>query len=141
MVYDGKVLKPLQEGESYKSLGILVADRFLEEVTKLKVSREYLRRLRKVLKSQLNGGNLVQGVNTWAVSLFRYSAAFISWKSASCGLQIRIVDSCLQYMGDCTQSLMLIKDCINLEKFGGRGLIAIEDCVKVPTRHLEVYVP
>ena len=80
MVYDGKVLKPLQEGESYKSLGILVADRFLEEVTKLKVSREYLRRLRKVLKSQLNGGNLVQGVNTWAVSLLRYSAAFINWR-------------------------------------------------------------
>ena len=30
------------------------------------------------MKSKLNGGNLVGGVNTWAVSLLRYSAAFVS---------------------------------------------------------------
>ena len=31
------------------------------------------------MKSKLNGGNLVRGVNAWAVSLLRYSAAFVSW--------------------------------------------------------------
>ena len=31
---DGKVIKYLQEGESYKYLGILEADKFLEEKTK-----------------------------------------------------------------------------------------------------------
>ena len=31
---------------------------------KLKVSKKYFRRLRKDLKPNLNGGNLVQGVNT-----------------------------------------------------------------------------
>ena len=49
---------------------------------KLNVSKEYIRRLRKVLKSKLNGGNLVCGVNTWAVSLLRYSAVFISWRKS-----------------------------------------------------------
>ena len=44
----------------------------------MKVSKEYFRRLKKVLKSRLTGGNLVQGVNTWAVALLRYSVAFIS---------------------------------------------------------------
>ena len=57
---DGKVIKSLQEGESYKYLGILEADKFLEEKMKLNVSKEYIRRLRKVLKSKLNGGNLVR---------------------------------------------------------------------------------
>ena len=52
---------------------------------KLKGSKEYFRGLKKVLKSKLNGGNLVQGVNTWAVSILRYSAAFISWRK--CELQ------------------------------------------------------
>ena len=52
---------------------------------KLKVSKEYFRRLKKLLKSQLNGGDLVQEVNTWVVSLSRYSAAFISWRK--CKLQ------------------------------------------------------
>ena len=77
---DGKVIKSLQEGEKYKYLGILEAARFLGGEMKLKVSKEYFRRLKNVLKSKLNDGNLVQGFSTWAVSLLRYSALFISWK-------------------------------------------------------------
>ena len=48
----------------------------------MNVSKEYIRRIRKVLKSKLNGGNLVHGVNTLAVSLLRYSAAFVSWRKS-----------------------------------------------------------
>ena len=66
---DGKVIKSLQGGESHKYLGILEADKFLEEKMKLNVSKEYIKILRKILKSKLNGGDLVSGVNTWAVSL------------------------------------------------------------------------
>ena len=83
---DGKVIKSLQEGESLKYLGILEADKFLEEKMKLNVSKEYIRRIRKLLKSKLNGGNLVREVNTWAVSLLRYSAAFFSWRKVNCKL-------------------------------------------------------
>ena len=61
---DGKVIKSLQERESYNYLGILEVEKFLEEEMKLKVSEEYFRRLKKVLKSKFNGGNLVQGVST-----------------------------------------------------------------------------
>ena len=79
---DGKVIKLLQEGESNQYLGILDTDKFLEEKMKLNVSKEYIRRIRKVLKSKLNGGNLVRGVNTWTVSLLRYSAGFVSWRKS-----------------------------------------------------------
>ena len=34
------------------------------------------------MKSKLNGGNLVRGVNTWAVSLLRYSAVFVIWRKS-----------------------------------------------------------
>ena len=74
---DGKVIKSLQESQSYKYLGILEAEKFLEEKMKLIVSKKYIR-LRKVLKSKLNSGDLVRGFNTWIVSLLRYSAAFVS---------------------------------------------------------------
>ena len=47
---DDKVIKSLQESESYKYLGILEADKFLEEKIKLNVSKKDIRRLRKVLK-------------------------------------------------------------------------------------------
>ena len=49
---------------------------------KLNVSKRYIRRLRKLLMSKLSGGNLVRGVNTLAVSLLRYSAAFVSWRKS-----------------------------------------------------------
>ena len=65
---NGKCIKSLQGGERYKYLGILEADTFLEEKMKFNLSKEYIRRLRKVLKSKLSGGNLVCAVNTWAVS-------------------------------------------------------------------------
>ena len=77
---DGKVtiklvtIKLGKEGGSYKYIRILVALKFLGEEMKLKGSKECFRILRKVLKSKLNGGNLAQGVNTWAVSFLRYSA-------------------------------------------------------------------
>ena len=75
---DGKIIKSLQKDEIYKHVRILEAERFLGEETKLKVSKEYFRRLEKVLKSKLNGGNLIQEINTCEVSLLRYSPAFFS---------------------------------------------------------------
>ena len=45
---DGKVIRSLKESESYTYLGILEADKFLEEKIKLNVSKEHIRRLKKV---------------------------------------------------------------------------------------------
>ena len=61
---DGKVIKLLQGGESCNYLQTLEADKFLEEKMKLNVSRENIRRLRKVLKSKLNGENVVHRVHS-----------------------------------------------------------------------------
>ena len=121
---DGKVIKSLQGGESYKYLEILEADKFLEGKMKLNVSKEYIGRLRKILKSKLNGGNLVQGVNTWAVSLLRYSAVFVSWRKSE-----------LQAIDRKTTKLFTIYGALHpksdvdklyiLRKEGGRCLISI----------------
>ena len=135
----GKLVKSLQEGESYKYLGILEADKFLEDKMKFIVSKEYIRRLRKVLKSKLNGGNLVRGVNTWAVSLLRYLAAFVSWmKSEPQGIDRKTrkmftIYGALHPKSDVDRLYMPRKE-------GGRGLIFIEDCVELAIRGLEVYV-
>ena len=136
---DGKVIKSIQEDESYKYLGILKADRFLGEEMKLKVSKEYFRRLKKVLKSKLNGGNLVQGVNTWAVSLLRYSAAFISWRKC----ELQAIDRKTRKLFTIYGGLHSKSDVDRLyipRKDGGRGLIVIENCVELAVRGLEVYV-
>ena len=55
---------------------------------KLNVSKEHIRRLRKVLKTKLNSGSLVRGVNTWVVSQIIYSAAFLSWRKS----ELQVID-------------------------------------------------
>ena len=41
---------------------------------------EYVRRLKLVMRSILNGGNKIKAVNTWAVVLLRYSIGEIRWQ-------------------------------------------------------------
>ena len=106
---------------------------------KLNVSKEYIRRLRKVLKSKLNGGNLVHGVNTWAVSLLRYSAAFVGWRKS----ELQAIDRKTRTLFTIYGALHPKSDVGKLyipRKEGGRGLISIEDCVELAIRGLEVYV-
>ena len=106
---------------------------------KLNVSKEYIRRSRKVLKSKLNGGNLVCGVNTWVVCLIRYSAAFVSWRKS----ELQAIDRKTRKLFTMYGALHPKSDVDRLyipRKDGGRGLISIEDCVELAIRGLEVYV-
>ena len=56
----------------YTYLGILEIDKIKEKEMKEKFSKEYLRRLRLILRWNLNGRNKIMAVNTWAVSAMRY---------------------------------------------------------------------
>ena len=124
----GKVIKSLQEGTSFKYLGILEADKFLGEKMNVIASKEYIRRLRKVLKSKLNGGNLVCGVNTWAVSLLRYSAAFVSWRKS----ELQAIDRKTRKLFTIYGALHPKSDVGRLyitRKEGGGGLTSTDNCV------------
>ena len=106
---------------------------------KLNVSKEYIRRLRRVLKSKLNSGNLVRGVNTWAVSLLRYSPELVSWRKS----ELQAVDRKTRKLFTIYGALQPKSDVDRLHiprKEGGRGLISIEDCAELAIRVLEVYV-
>ena len=50
----------------------------MKEIVKV----EYLKRVRKVLETKLNGGNIIIGINTWEVSLLTYSVVFMDWNCA-----------------------------------------------------------
>ena len=82
------------------------------------------------MKSKLNGGNLVRGGNTWAVSLIRYSAAFVSWWKS----ELQDIDRKTRKLFTMYRALHPKSDVDRLyipKKEGGRGLISIEDCVEL----------
>ena len=91
------------------------------------------------MKSKLNSGNLVCGVNTWAVSLLRYSAAFVSWWKS----ELQAIDRKTRKLLTIHGALHPRSDVDRLyipKKVGGRSLISIEDCVELAIRDLELYV-
>lgn len=46
---------------------------------KKRLSKEYVRRVKKVIWSKLSGGNMVNTINWWLVSLLRYSGGMVKW--------------------------------------------------------------
>ena len=70
-------ISSLKEAENYKYLGILGAEDINTKKMKEKVKAGHLRRTRKVLESRHKSGNIFKAINTWAVSFFCYSTAFI----------------------------------------------------------------
>ena len=52
----------------------------LHDQMKDKIRKEYLRRAKKVARSKLNGGNLIQAIKTWAVAHVRYAGGTLEWR-------------------------------------------------------------
>ena len=57
--------------EGCKYLGILKGDDICQEKMKEKVQKEYYKRVRAVLKSKLNDGNVINANNVWSVATVR----------------------------------------------------------------------
>ena len=72
-------IRTLEEIKSYKYLGILEADTIKQVRMKDTIQKEYLRRTWKLLETKFSSRNLIQGINTWAVPLVRYSGPFLKW--------------------------------------------------------------
>ena len=72
-------IRTLEENETYKYLDILEADTIKQVQMKDTIRKEYPRRTRKLLETKLSCRNLIKGINTWAVSLDRYSGSFLKW--------------------------------------------------------------
>ena len=59
---------------------IMELDGVNEQKIKYILRDEYVRRLKLVIRSKLNGRNKIKAVNTWAVALLRYIRGVIRWQ-------------------------------------------------------------
>lgn len=65
--------------DSYKHLGIPQAKGNHEEAAWKAITAKYLQRVQQILKSQINGRNMVQPINTYAQPVIRYPTGIINW--------------------------------------------------------------
>ena len=68
----------LQKRKIANFLGILEVDT-IRQRWKKKTWKEFLGRTRKLLKTMFSSSNLIKWINTWVVSLVRYSGLFLNW--------------------------------------------------------------
>ena len=76
---NGEIMKSVGV-DGYKYLGILEMNDIMSKQMKEKVRLEYVRRVRAVLRSKLNGRNKIMGINTWAIALLRYGGGILEWR-------------------------------------------------------------
>ena len=65
--------------DGYNYLGVLQLDSIRNREMKKNVKSEYIGRGEKLLKSQLNGENVIAGMNDWAVGIVRHGAGVLDW--------------------------------------------------------------
>ena len=91
---NGEVMREVEQ-EGYTYLGIVELNKIKEDEMNDKITREYKRRLRLILRSKLNGRDKITTINTWTVAVVKYGAGILDWK-----------DRVLKCLGGGTRELM-----------------------------------
>ena len=135
---DGKRMREVNL-DGYKYLGVLQLDSIMNREMKEKVKSEYIRRVKKLLRSQLNGGNVIAGMNAWAVGIIRYGAGVLDWTKEELK-SIDIKTRKLMTMNGSLHPRGNVGRLYLARKEGGRGLISCEECVNVEVQNLDKYL-
>ena len=135
---DGQHMKDI-DATGYTYLGILETDKIKEKEMKEKFSREYLRRLRLMLRSKLNGRNKIMVVNTWAASVIRYGAGILKWNTDELKSLDRRTRKLMTMHGGLHPKSDIDRVYLSRE-MGGRRLISCEGYVRMEENNLGWYV-
>jgi hypothetical protein len=135
---DGKAIEEV-DAEGYKYLGVLEGAGIMEKEMKDIVGKEYARRVKKVAESKLYAGNMVGAVNSWAVSVVRYTAGILSWtqkelEAMDIKTRKRLTMNWAFHKRSNVDRLYMKR------KVDGRGLMSVEECVRTEERALKEYV-
>ena len=106
---------------------------------KRKVKEVYLKRITLLMKTHLNGKNLFLAVNTRAVSVIRYSTAFLDWtkeetKELDRWTRKQLIAGRALYPKSKVMRIYIKR------RYGGRGLISVEECCAAELRSIDFYL-
>ena len=81
MIDINREIQELEQGKTYKYLGIEESEGIQHQKMKERLKWEYNRRLRMILKSELNARNKITAIGALAVAVLRYSFGIINWRT------------------------------------------------------------
>ena len=99
----------------------------------------YQKRVKLLIKTHLNGKNLFQALNTWAISVIRYSAAFLDCtkeerKELNRWTRKQLIAGRVLHRKSNVMRIYIKR------RYGGRGLISLEEYCAAELRSIDFYL-
>ena len=94
MIDINREIQELEQGKTYKYLGIEESEGIQHQKMKERLKREYNRRLRMILKSELNVRNKITAIGALAVRVLRYSFGINNWRTEEIKRLTGILERC-----------------------------------------------
>ena len=138
-INDDTAIQELNQEEAYKYLGVDESDGIQQSKMKEKIRKEDNRRVRLILRTELNGRNKVEAINSLAVPVVQYSFWIIDWKISD----MKKIDTKTCKLLNMHKMLHPKADVERLylsRKDGRRGLIEVETAFKAATIGLDHYL-
>ena len=126
VIDDDTEIQELDQEGVYKYLGVDESDGIQHSKMKEKIRKEYNRRVRLILRTELNGRNKTEAINSLAVQVVQYSFVIIDWKIS----ELKKIDTKTRKLLNMHKMLHPKADVEKLyipRKVGGRGLIIVMD--------------
>ena len=136
---DKSFIQELDPDGAYKYLGIYESNGIKHATMKEKVRKDYYRRIKMVLKSQLNLSNKVSASNALAIPVIPYSINIINWQMK----EIKKMDAKTRKLFTMHRVYHPKADVDRMylpRKEGGSGLIQLERTYKTSTIGLNKYL-
>ena len=73
------IIKDLEPKQSYKYLGVTEGDEIQHSSMREEIRKECFRRVRAILRSELNARNRIDAINSLALPVVTYSFTIINW--------------------------------------------------------------
>ena len=132
-------IRDLDPEEAYKYLGVNQGDGINHTSMKEKIRNEYYRRIRLVLKTELNSKNCIEAINTLAVPVVQYSFNIINWNLAD----LNRLDTKARELLTSNKMHHPKADVDRLylpRSSGGRGIIELETSYETTTIGMQKYL-
>ena len=136
---DNTNIKDADQEGAYKYLGVNEGKGIQHNAMKEKIRKEYYRRIRLVMKTELNSRNRIQAINALAVPVVQYSFNIINWNLSEL-LRMDTKARKLMTANRMHHPKAYIDRIYLPQKLGSRGLIQLDMSYKTTTTGLDTYI-
>ena len=138
-LHNGDVIKEMAEGDVYKYLGVTEAVGIKHSEMKKTIVDKYRKKLKTVLKTELNAKNIMIAINEYALPVLTYTFGIINWTED----EIKGVDVRTRKDLNMSKMFEVRSDVDRLYMprcMGGRGLVSAWDSFRCTSMRLSYYL-